>query len=115
MSGTAVIRLVAAVFGVALMLFGVLAASTPGGIVAGAPPFIGGAVLLVGAAIERMRYRSETAERTGDAPGPGGGEAGAIDPRFARTEEVFVDPTTQRRMRVYVDRATGERRYLAEA
>jgi hypothetical protein len=114
-SGLTVIRILAAGLGVALMLFGVVAAATPGGIIAAAPPFIGGAVLVVGAAIERLRYRSEAAERAGEAPGPGGGEAGALDPRFRPTDEVFLDPTTNRRMRVYVDPASGERRYLAEA
>jgi len=33
---------------------------------------------------------------------------------FIPTEERFVDPTTGRRLRVYVDPATGERRYFAE-
>jgi len=28
---------------------------------------------------------------------------------------VFVDPTSNRRMRVYVDSSNGERRYVAEA
>jgi hypothetical protein len=110
----AIIRILAAVGGVIAMLFGVAIAATPGGIVAAAPPFLLGAALLIGAVIERARYRSETAERTGDAPGPGGGEAGGIEPRFRRTDEVFIDPTTNRRMRVLVDSATGERRYLAE-
>ena len=32
---------------------------------------------------------------------------------WQRTDEVFVDPTTNRRMRVWVD-ASGERHYVAE-
>lgn len=74
-----------------------------------------GAGALIALAIERNRYRSEAAERSLDATGPGGGEpAGPIDPRFQRTDETFVDPTTGVAMRVFVDRATGERRYVSE-
>jgi hypothetical protein len=78
--------------------------------------FIGG-VLVVAIALERQRYRSEAAERTNAQPGPGGGELpdGRLEPRFRPTEEVFVDPTSGHRMRVLVDPATGERRYVAEA
>jgi hypothetical protein len=72
-------------------------------------------VLLVGAVLlERVRYRSLHAERTGDAPGTGGGETAHPEPRFRPTDEVFVDPTTQVRMRVWSDPATGERRYVPD-
>ncbi len=75
-----------------------------------------GGALVVLAVIERHRYRSATAERSGATPGPGGGEtADSVDARFRRTDEVFVDPTSGRRMRVLVDPSTGERRYVAEA
>jgi len=37
-----------------------------------------------------------------------------LEPRFRRTDERFVDPTSGHTMRVYVDPRTGERRYLAE-
>ena len=61
------------------------------------------------------RYRSDTAERSNAAPGPGGGEPpGRVEPRFRPTSEVFIDPTSDHRMRVLVDPATGERRYVAE-
>jgi hypothetical protein len=33
---------------------------------------------------------------------------------WQRTDEVFVDPTTNRRMRVWVDPADGARHYVAE-
>ena len=33
---------------------------------------------------------------------------------FRATGEVFVDPTSGHRLRVYLDAATGERRYFAE-
>jgi hypothetical protein len=74
-----------------------------------------GGVMLIASVLERSRYRSEAAERAMEAAGPGGGEtAGDVEPRFRPTEEVFVDPTTQRRMRVLLDARTGERRYVAE-
>jgi hypothetical protein len=75
-----------------------------------------GGFLLIVAALERNRYRSEAAERSNDSIGPGGGELpGHLEARFRPTPEVFVDPTTGARMRVLVDPATGERRYVAEA
>jgi hypothetical protein len=33
---------------------------------------------------------------------------------FRPTDELFVDPTSGQRLRVYLDPATGERRYYAE-
>jgi hypothetical protein len=33
---------------------------------------------------------------------------------FRPTDEQFVDPTSGERLRVYIDPATGERRYHAE-
>ena len=79
------------------------------------PLFIGLA-LIVAAAIERMRYRSDEADRTAAATGPGGGEpvGTSLDPRFRPTAERFVDPTTGVRMRVWLDPVAGERRYMAE-
>ena len=75
---------------------------------------MGGAGILA-VTFERRRYLSEAAERSGHAPGPGGGEElNAIEARFRGTEEAFVDPTSGRHMRVYVDARTGERRYVAE-
>jgi hypothetical protein len=72
-------------------------------------------VLLVGAVLlERVRYRSLHAEDTGAAPGAGGGETTPPEPRFRRTDEVFIDPTTGVRMRVWLDPATGDRRYVPE-
>jgi len=75
-----------------------------------------GAGALIALAIERNRYRSEDAERSFESTGPGGGEpSDRLDPRFRRTDETFVDPTTGVRMRVFVDRGTGERRYVGES
>jgi hypothetical protein len=77
---------------------------------------IGGAVVLVALAIERNRYLSEAAEHAFESTGPGGGEpSGQLDPRFRRSAETFVDPTTGITMRVFVDGGTGERRYVAES
>jgi hypothetical protein len=74
-----------------------------------------GGVLMIVAVLERTRYRSQAAERTNEAIGPGGGETpGPIDPRFRPTDEVFVDPSTGTRMRVLLDSRTGERRYVAD-
>jgi hypothetical protein len=94
-----------------------------GGIVAGpavAPSgvwaVVVGLVLIVAAIIERVRYRSDEAERTAARHGPGGGEPTdqPIDPRFRPTNERFEDPTTRQRMRVWTDPTSGERRYVAE-
>ena len=74
-----------------------------------------GAFLVTVVAVERHRYRSDAPEHSNAQPGPGGGEpAGALDPRFKATNEVFIDPTSGRRMRVVVDPSTGDRRYVAE-
>jgi predicted lipid-binding transport protein (Tim44 family) len=100
-----------------LMLLGGLVTLTLGLAFAGAALWsiaVGG-VLVIVAALERTRYRSEAAERTSETAGPGGGETAAVEPRFRPTDEVFVDPTSHRRMRVLVDPRTGERRYIAEA
>jgi hypothetical protein len=85
-----------------------------GGLGAAVMFFIPGGVLLVAVIIERTRYRSLHAERNGDLHGPGGGEPQAPEPRFRPTEERFVDPTTNVPMRVWVDPATGDRRYVPE-
>ena len=112
--GFLIVRILAAGLGVLMMLGGVVAASSSGGIVSALPSFLIGAALLAGVVLERMRYRSEAAELAGDAPGPGGGEIGPPEPRFRATEERFVDPTTSLTMRVFIDPTTGERRYQAE-
>jgi hypothetical protein len=70
-----------------------------------------GGVGLIGITFERMRYRSESAERSGEAPGAAGVDSEPPDPRFRPTDERFVDPTTRQQLRVWIDPATGERRY----
>jgi cell division protein FtsW (lipid II flippase) len=74
-----------------------------------------GAAGLIAVAFERMRYGSEAAERSGVAPGEAGIDTGPLEPRFHVTDERFVDPTTRRRVRVWVDPETGERRYRPDA
>jgi hypothetical protein len=116
MGAFSTIRGIVFVVGVLSVLggFAIMAAlpsEAPGGLWAIA---VGGFLMVV-VVLERRRYRSEAAERTNEPIGPGGGEtAGAIEPRFQRTDEVFVDPSTHVRMRVLVDPRNGERRYVAD-
>jgi len=107
------IRIVVAAFGALLVLGGFVAIGS-GATSAGLWSIALGAVGLVVVALERTRYRSQAAERGGDDPGPGGGESVPPGPPFRATEERFIDPTSGRRMRVYVDPASGERRYSAD-
>ncbi len=110
-------RLIIVTFGVLLFLGGVALtlAGDPESAAAGIALLLMGGGLIVVVVLERTRYRSEAADDAAEPVGPGGGELGnALEPRFQRTGELFVDPTTKRRMRVYVDPQTGERRYRAE-
>jgi hypothetical protein len=77
---------------------------------------VGGLVIVGGILLERRRYRSAVAEQGPADSGPGGGEPldQQLEARFTPTTERFVDPTTGHAMRVYVDAASGERRYRAE-
>lgn len=109
------IRVLAFAFGVVLFLGGAVALG------AGGPAAVSGlwsigiaAAIMIAAVLQRSGYRSGAAERTHATPGPGGGEDGAMDPRFIPTIEVFVDATSNLLMRVYEDPRTGERRYRAE-
>jgi hypothetical protein len=100
--------------GVVLVLGG-LAAIGVGVAGSGLWATIVGMVLIIAAIIERSRYRSDEADRRSEPPGPGGGEPPGtrLDPRFAPTDEIFEDPTSGRQMRVWLDRGSGERRYVA--
>ena len=112
---SATTRVLVAVVAVLMLLGGLAALTVESAGVSGLWLVIAAAVILVALAIERNRYRSEEAERSFEATGPGGGEpSGSIEPRFRRTEETFVDPTTGTTMRVFLDGRTGERRYVAE-
>ena len=119
MRGSGVVgRALAAVLGV---LFGVgglalLASGDGEAAAAGVWMVVIGMALIIVAAVERWRYRSESADRSSLPIGPGGGEpiGEPLEARFQRTDEVFVDPTSGRTMRVWLDRTVGERRYRAE-
>jgi hypothetical protein len=113
----AVGRVLAAGIGVLLVLAGLATvAVSPTALATGAWLVILGLVLVVAVIVERRRYRSETADRSSLPIGPGGGEplGESLESRFERTDEVFVDPTSGHRMRVWLDRTAGERRYRAE-
>jgi hypothetical protein len=113
---SAVVRGILVLVGVLLMLGG-LSIIVTGRIstFAGFQLLAIGAFLVIVVAIERSRYRSDAAERSNAPAGPGGGEpSGALEPRFRPTAEVFIDPTSGKRMRVLVDPSTGDRRYVAE-
>jgi len=104
-------------FGLGLLRFlggvATLGIGGPDGL-AGAWVVLLGSALMIAAVLQRSRYRSDAAERSHADSGPGGGETDWLEPRFAPTTELFVDPTSHCLMRVYVDSRTGERRYRAE-
>jgi hypothetical protein len=116
--GLAFARLVALAIGLTMFVAG-LAVLAVGGAAAFATGLwlVGiGAAFMIGAVIERIRYRSDALDRSGPPTGPAGGEPRGtrLDARFRRSEEVFTDPTTGQRMRVWIDPSSGERRYVAE-
>jgi hypothetical protein len=102
------------VFGLLVFLAGILAVGVAGATVDGVMAIVMGAAIMIACVLERPRYRPAGAERVNPVPGPGGGESGYLEPRFAPTTEAFIDSTSGRRMRVFVDPRTGERRYRAE-
>lgn len=113
----AIIRGILVVTGLLVMLGGLIAISAlPGMAIGGLIWVVMGGVLVVAVLFERQRYRSEATERGNAVSGPGGGEPAGdkLEPRFRVTDEAFIDPTTGIRMRVAVDPATGERRYVAQ-
>jgi hypothetical protein len=107
------IRIIVGLLGGGLMIGGLV------GLIAGAWAdglwaAVSGAVVLVAVVVERTRYRSEAAERSDGSLGPGGGEPSMPTAPFQPTDELFVDPTSGQRLRVYLNAATGERRYYAD-
>jgi hypothetical protein len=98
----------------ALLMLGGLAGLVAGTWADGLWAAVTGGVVLVAVTLERTRYRSAAAERSAGATGPGGGEPTMPVAPFRPTNELFVDPTSGQRLRVYLDPATGERRYYAE-
>jgi hypothetical protein len=118
MSGFGVVRTIALAIAILMIAIGIvsLTAGGPGLAVVGLWNVVLGLVLLAAIFLERRRYRSEPGERLGEPPGRGGGEphGTVLEARFRPTDETFEDPTTRHRMRVWLDAATGERRYLHE-
>jgi hypothetical protein len=106
----ATLRIVIGVVSLLLLVSG-LAVLALGGVagISGLWLMVLGAAGLIAVAFERTRYRSEADERSWDPAG--GADEAPLDPRFRATEERFVDPTTRRRLRVWSDASTGERRY----
>ncbi len=100
--------------GALVLLFGLGLAVGRVDVVSGAWLVLLGTGIMLAALLQRTRYRSLAGERLNLEPGPGGGEFATPEPRFRPTDEVFVDPGSGRRMRVFADPRTGERRYLAE-
>jgi hypothetical protein len=107
------VRVIVGVLAALLMLGGLIGA-VAGFWIDGLWAAVTGAVVLIAVVLERARYRSEAAERSTAGTGPGGGEPTRPGAPFRPTDEVFVDPTSGHRLRVYLDPATGERRYFAE-
>ena len=116
--GLGLARLFVLVGGVAIAALGLYLILLPDGpgTVVGIYVVLGGLALIVGTLIERVRYRSDAADREGAPTGPAGGEPPGtpLEPRFRRTDEIFTDPTSGHRMRVWLDPRSGERRYLTE-
>lgn len=111
-----VLRILVAAISVLLLLAGLFAVVGGGAtMISGFWLLIMGAVGLLAVTFERMRYRSEAAERSGESAGGAGVDTGPPDPRFQPTEERFIDPTTRQRLRVWIDPVSGERRYRPDA
>lgn len=116
MTGVSVVRVLLGVVGAILLIGAVVVSLTraPVPIFVTIWMFASGTLLVIVALVEITRYRSQSAEGGHYQPGPGGGETVEPEPRFRRTDEVFLDPTSGRQMRVFADPTTGERRYVAE-
>jgi hypothetical protein len=117
-NGLGAARGVVLVLGVTMLVGGLALIGLTGGAGTFSGFWLGaiGMAFIVAALIERVRYRSEATDRSGLPAGPAGGEPPGtrLDPRFHRSDEVFVDPTTGHRMRVWLDAVSGERRYVPE-
>ncbi len=94
------VRILTAVIAGLLIAAGLLAIAI-GQALSGAWTLLLGLAGVVAVLYERRRYGAEQPPH--------------VEARFLATEEVFVDPSTGRRMRVHIDPLTGERRYLPES
>jgi uncharacterized membrane protein len=93
-----VVRVLAALIGAALLL--VAAVTLAHGQPAGLQALIAGVVLIAGVLFERAAYKPLE-------------KAPPVD-RFQPTAERFIDPETRAAVTVYVDPATGERKYVRD-
>jgi hypothetical protein len=92
------VRLAVALVGLALVLLGGFALAH--GAVAGLQALILGVVLCGGVIFERAAYKPLETRAPAD--------------RFQRTPERFIDPETGAPVTVFVDPATGERKYVKD-
>ncbi len=126
MGSTDLSQLLRGVLGIAgglgfLLGLAVIAAGEP---VGGSWLLIPSAILILIALYEQARYRSHPEERAAARANPPAGPPWSPRPpasppgpgtgRYERTDEVFDDPTTGKRLRVWFDPATGDRRYIPE-
>jgi hypothetical protein len=108
-------RVILAFVGAITILLGLGLILTNGARFSGFVTILVGGTILIVLLYERSRYRSVEADRRNESTGPGGGEpVGALPVGYRATTEVFVDPSSGRRMRVYLQATTGDRRYVAE-
>ncbi len=94
------VRILTAVIAGLLIAVGLLAIAI-GQVLSGAWTLLLGLAGAVAVLYEQRRYGAE--------------QPPDVEARFRPTEEVFVDPSTGRRMRVHIDPHSGERRYLPES
>ena len=73
-TGLSLARILDIVGGICIVVFGLLLIALPGGAgsIVGIWTVLGGLALIIGALIERIRYRSEATDREGTPAGPGG-------------------------------------------
>jgi len=92
------VRLAVALAGLALLVVGAVALTH--GAPAGLQAVILGVILCGGVVFERAAYKPL--------------EKSNSDARFQRTPERFIDPETKAPVTVFVDPATGERKYVRD-
>lgn len=92
------LRSVVLAFAVCILVVSALAAAV--GATGAWVPVIWGAILLASLVFERFRYKPLV--------------RGVPGPSWERTSERFVDDETGKLVTVYIEKATGERRYVEE-